>query len=116
MRSHHLLISAGEVSGDLQGSLLIQSLHQEAVERNCKLKITALGGERMAAAGAALLANTTRIGAIGLFESLPYVRSTLVIQQQLRAFLKTTPPDLTVLIDYPGANIPLADYLKTHLF
>ncbi len=108
----HLLISAGEVSGDLQGSLLIQALHHEAAERHWSLDITALGGERMAAAGATLLANTTRIGAIGLFESLPYVRSTLAIQKQIRAFLKTVPPDLTVLIDYPGANIPLAGYLK----
>jgi lipid-A-disaccharide synthase len=108
----HLLISAGEVSGDLQGSLLVQALYQEAAERHWDLKITALGGERMAAAGATLLANTTRIGAIGLFESLPYVRSTLAIQKRIRAFLKTAPPDLTVLIDYPGANIPLAGYLK----
>jgi lipid-A-disaccharide synthase len=112
MSDRHLLISAGEVSGDLQGSLLIQALYQEAAERDWDLKITALGGERMAAAGATLLANTTRIGAIGLFESLPYVRSTLAIQKQVRAFLKTAPPDLTVLIDYPGANIPLAGYLK----
>jgi lipid-A-disaccharide synthase len=108
----HLLISAGEVSGDLQGSFLIQALHQAAVERSWNLEITALGGERMAAAGATLLANTTSIGAIGLFESLPYVRSTLAIQKQIREFLTTAPPDLTVLIDYPGANIPLAGYLK----
>jgi lipid-A-disaccharide synthase len=112
MSNRHLLISAGEVSGDLQGSLLIQALHREAAERSWVLKITVLGGERMAAAGATLLANTTRIGAIGLFESLPYVRSTLAIQKRIRAFLKTDPPNLTVLIDYPGANIPLAGYLK----
>jgi lipid-A-disaccharide synthase len=108
----HLLISAGEVSGDLQGSFLVKALHQEAEQRGWALNITALGGERMAAAGATLLANTTRIGAIGLFESLPYVRSTLAIQRQIQDFLKTTPPHLTVLIDYPGANIPLAGYLK----
>jgi lipid-A-disaccharide synthase len=108
----HLLISAGEVSGDLQGGLLIQALHQEAAQRNWVLDITALGGERMAAAGATLLAETTRIGAIGLLESLPYIRSTLAIQKQLQTALKTNPPDLTVLIDYPGANIPLAGYLK----
>jgi lipid-A-disaccharide synthase len=108
----HLLISTGEVSGDLQGGLLIQALHQEAAQRNWVLDITALGGERMAAAGATLVAETTRIGAIGLLESLPYVRSTLAIQKQIRAVLKAAPPDLTVLIDYPGANIPLAGYLK----
>ncbi|MBM5809892.1 MAG: lipid-A-disaccharide synthase, partial [Cyanobacteria bacterium M_surface_9_m1_291] len=41
-----LLISTGEVSGDLQGSLLIRALHQEAAERGLALEIQALGGQR----------------------------------------------------------------------
>ena len=112
MKIHHLLISAGEVSGDLQGSLLIKALHQEAAAREWSLKISALGGDRMAAAGATLLADTSRIGAIGLLESLPYVRSTLAIHRKVKAHLEAAPPDLTVLIDYPGANLPLAKFLK----
>jgi lipid-A-disaccharide synthase len=113
MRTHfHLLISSGEVSGDLQGGLLIEALHREAAVRGWALTITALGGARMAAAGSTLLANTSQIGAIGLLESLPYVRSTLAIHRKIRAYLKSALPDLTVLIDYPGANVPLAGYLK----
>ncbi len=112
MKPYHLLISAGEVSGDLQGSLLIKALRQEAAARDWLLRISALGGTRMAAAGATLLADTSSIGAIGLLESLPYVRSTLAIHRKVRADLKAVPPDLTVLIDYPGANLPLAKSLK----
>lgn len=108
----HLLISTGEISGDLQGSLLIEALHQAAVARDWTLHITALGGQRMAAAGATLLETTSHIGAIGLLESLPYIRSTLAIQRKLRSYLEAAPPDLTILIDYPGANVPLAGYLK----
>ena len=51
-----LLVSTGEVSGDLQGSLLIKALHEEAQRRQLDLEIVALGGERMERAGAALLA------------------------------------------------------------
>jgi len=42
-----LLISTGEVSGDLQGSLLIKALKDNAEKRKIKLEIIALGGERM---------------------------------------------------------------------
>jgi lipid-A-disaccharide synthase len=107
-----LLISTGEVSGDLQGSLLIQALLSLAQQRGIQLEILALGGDRMAAAGATLLAHTSRLGAIGFFESLPYVAPMLSILRQVRATLVQNPPDLVVLIDYPGVNVGLAGYLK----
>ena len=50
-----LLVSTGEVSGDLQGALLVKALHQEASRRKLDLEIVALGGERMERAGAELL-------------------------------------------------------------
>jgi lipid-A-disaccharide synthase len=109
-----LLISTGEVSGDLQGSLLVQALYIAASERGVCLEIDALGGPRMEQSGATLLADTTSLGAMGLLESLPYVRPVLNLQQKLKQHLKTAPPDLTILIDYPGANVPLGRYLKQH--
>ena len=45
-----LLISTGEVSGDLQGSLLIRALRLEAERRGLELEVLALGGPRMEAA------------------------------------------------------------------
>ncbi len=111
-KTFRLLISTGEVSGDLQGSFLIQALHTAASKRGWCLNIDALGGTRMQQSGATLLADTTSLGAIGLIESLPYVKSVLTLQRQLKQHLKTSPPDLTLLIDYPGSNVPLAGYLK----
>jgi lipid-A-disaccharide synthase len=67
-----LLVSTGEVSGDLQGSLLIQALHREAERRDLALEVVALGGRRMEAAGASLLANTAALGAIGLWRPFPW--------------------------------------------
>ena len=72
-----LLISTGEVSGDLQGSLLIEALRREAARRNLELDLLALGGERMQAAGAELLADTAPMGAIGLWEAVPLIVPTL---------------------------------------
>lgn len=39
-----VFISTGEVSGDLQGALLVAALFQEAEARGLKLDITGLGG------------------------------------------------------------------------
>jgi lipid-A-disaccharide synthase len=108
----HLLISTGEVSGDLQGSLLIKALHQEARKRGVTLRVSALGGPRMQTAGAELLANTTPLGAIGLWEALPLVLPTLQLQGKARRWLASNPPDGVVLIDYMGGNTPLGRRVK----
>ena len=107
-----LLISTGEVSGDLQGSLLVKALHVEAQRRGLHLEVVALGGERMERAGAVLLANTTRMGAIGLLEAIPFVLPTLRLQRRLKRWFKGEPPDGVVLIDYMGPNVSLGLRLK----
>ena len=107
-----LLISTGEISGDLQGSFLIEALQREALRRGVPLRISALGGERMKAAGAELLANTSSIGAIGFLEALPFVIPTLRVQSYVDALLKREPPDAVILIDYMGPNIRLGNKVK----
>ena len=108
-----LLVSTGEVSGDLQGSLLIRALRGEASQRGLSLELVALGGERMRQAGAQLIADTASMGAIGLWEALPLILPTLKLQRQLRRWLASNPPDGVVLIDYMGANINLGLRLKS---
>ena len=107
-----LLISTGEVSGDLQGGLLVKALREEAQARGLELELFALGGERMAQAGATLLANTMAMGAIGLWEALPLVWPTLQVQRRVNAWLRQSPPDGLVLIDYMGANVNLGLKVK----
>ncbi len=107
-----LLISTGEVSGDLQGSLLIKALKDNAEKRKIKLDIIALGGERMREAGARLVSNTSSIGAIGFLEALPYLFPTLNSQSKLDKYLSSSPPDAVVLIDYMGPNIRLGLKVK----
>ncbi|MEB3883107.1 lipid-A-disaccharide synthase [Lyngbya sp. CCY1209] len=104
-----ILISTGEVSGDLQGALLVEALRRRGMEMDIPLEITALGGPKMAAAGAMLLADTTAIGSVGLWESLPYFIPTLQMQWRVRRHLRENPPDLVILIDYMGPNIGIGN-------
>lgn len=107
-----LFLSTGEVSGDLQGGLLVAALYRRAAALGLDLEVVALGGDRIAAAGAQVLADTTGLGAIGLVEPLRYVRATQRLQRQTKAFLSENPPDLAVLVDYMGGNLPLGRYLR----
>ncbi len=106
-----LLISTGEVSGDLQGSLLIRALRLEAERRGLELELLALGGPRMEAAGAALIADTAPMGAIGLWEAVPLILPTLRLQARVDALLAEH-LDGVVLIDYVGANVRLGTRLR----
>jgi lipid-A-disaccharide synthase len=110
-----IFISTGEVSGDLQGALLIEALKRQAQIIGVNLEIVALGGERMAAAGATILGDTTGIGSIGLFESLPFVLPTWLIQRRAQVYLKQYPPDILVLIDYLGPNLGIGSYARKYL-
>jgi len=107
-----LFISTGEVSGDLQGSFLVHALQREAERRSLPLEIVAIGGPRMKAAGAELIADTASIGAIGLFETLPLLLPTLKVQKRVDKFLRNKPPAAVVLIDYMGPNIRLGNKLR----
>jgi len=110
-----VLISTGEVSGDLQGGLLVEALHRQAALRDLPLEVMALGGQRMQAAGAELLADTAPMGAIGLWEALPLVLPTLKLQAKVNRVLNQHSPDAVVLIDYMGANVRLGKRLRREL-
>ncbi len=110
-----IFISTGEVSGDLQGALLIDALKRQAEAAGLDLEIVALGGEKMAKAGATLLGNTTGIGSVGLLESLPFVMPTLEIQRRAKQYLRQHPPDLVVLIDYMGPNLSIGSFIRRQL-
>lgn len=106
-----IFISTGEVSGDLQGALLVEALHRYGRQNGLELEIVALGGERMADAGAKLLGQTAGIGSVGILEALPFVLPTLKMQEEVKRYLRQNPPDLIILIDYMGPNLSIGGYL-----
>lgn len=103
-----LFLSAGESSGDLHGSHLIEALRALDPE----LEYEGLGGTRMQAAGMTLrcdLAGKAIMGFAEIVKSFGYIRR--VFLDTVR-HLKETRPDGLVLIDYPGFNIRLAKQAK----
>jgi lipid-A-disaccharide synthase len=110
-----IFISTGEVSGDLQGALLVTALKSHAAAIGLDLEIVALGGSRMAEAGATILADTLGIGSMGIVEALPYLWPTMKIQKKAKQYLKDSPPDAVVLIDYLSPNLGIGSYIRRHL-
>lgn len=110
-----IFISTGEVSGDLQGAFLVEALKRQAEKINLDLEIIALGGSRMAKAGATILADTTGIGSVGILESIPYIIPTIKIQEKAKNYLKKNHPDVVVLIDYLGPNMGIGNYIRRYL-
>lgn len=107
-----IFISTGEVSGDLQGSLLVKALYQAAQQCGIEIEVVALGGGKMAAAGAKILGDTTGIGSMGIVEHLAFVAPTLKVQRDAKQYLQNHPPDAIVLIDYMNPNIIIGNFVK----
>ncbi len=98
----------------MQGALLVEALRRQAEKRGISLEILALGGDRMAAAGATLLGNTTAIGSVGIVEALPFVLPTLLLQRRVQQQFRQYPPDLVVMIDYFGPNSRIGSYMRRY--
>lgn len=107
-----ILISTGDVMGDMHGAALVRALIDAAGEEKVDIEVYALGGKRMQNAGAVMIGDNTGLSSIGLLEALPLIIPSIQIMLRTRKFLKNYPPDIVVLIDYPGINIPFGKYAK----
>ncbi len=105
-------IIAGEASGDLHGSNLIKEL----MKRDPAAKIRCWGGDLMEAAGATLVKHYRDLAFMGFIEvvlNLPAIlRNMKFCKKDLLAFN----PDVVIFIDYPGFNIPMAEFAKKNDF
>ncbi|MEG3436018.1 lipid-A-disaccharide synthase [Pannus brasiliensis CCIBt3594] len=110
-----IFISTGEVSGDLQAAMLVESLFSLAKEKGIDLEIVALGGDRMEAAGATMIGKTTRLASMGLIESIPFILPTLQLQKRAKESLRSNPPDILILIDYVGPNVAIGSFAREAL-
>ena len=107
-----ILISTGEVSGDLQGAMLIESLYKQANLEGIPLEIYGLGGQKMTQAGAKIIADTTTISAIGIVEAFPFLLAVRQSQIKLKEYIKGHPPDLVILIDYVSPNLTVGSHVR----
>src|SRR4051812_9444998 len=100
-----IFISAGEPSGDLHGAGVVRALRQ----RYPDAMIDALGGPRMAEAGAAIRYPMEGLAAFGLVEIVTKLAAHVRLFRALRRDFGTGRYDLVILIDYPGFHVRVAE-------
>ena len=99
---------AGEASGDLLGSHLIEALRQNDPE----LRFTGIGGPKMQAAGMEILCPMEKLAVNGYVEVLRHYREIAGIRSKLRKQLISNPPDIFIGVDAPDFNLDLELALK----
>ena len=112
-RTRKILILAGEESGDLHGSYLVEAF----LKLSLPLQIFAMGGEKMKSAGARLLENTLDSSVVGITEVIRKVPGLIERKQRIEDFVSREQPDLVIFIDFPGFHLKVMPSLfdKTSL-
>ncbi|MGC2457185.1 MAG: lipid-A-disaccharide synthase [Gallionellaceae bacterium] len=99
---------AGEASGDLLGSHLMEALKREMPG----LRFIGIGGPRMQSAGMNVLFPMEKLAVRGYVEVLRHYREIIGIRNKLRSQLIGNPPDLFIGVDAPDFNLGLELALK----
>ena len=103
-----IFISAGEASGDLYASRLVEVLksrHPDAEFFGC-------AGPRMQAAGVLPIVDQRSIAVVGIVEVIPHIPRILGELNKLVRACAAQPPDAAILTDAPSFHLPLARKLK----
>jgi lipid-A-disaccharide synthase len=106
-----LLIVAGEPSGDVHGSELIQALKQQRPG----VRIIGVGGPRMAAAGQEQLFDLSAHAVLGFTEVFKHFFKFYGFLRKVVELARREKPDAVVLIDCSGFNLRLAPRLRKEL-
>lgn len=101
-------IIAGEASGDLHGSNLIK----EIKKLDANADIRCWGGDKMQAAGAALVKHYRELAFMGFTEVLMNLRTIFKNLTFCKQDILQYKPDALILIDYPGFNLRIARWAK----
>jgi lipid-A-disaccharide synthase len=99
-----VMVSCGEASGDLYAGALALELERLAPGT----RVYGLGGGRLHAAGAELIADYRGLAVTGLTEALRVLPRSFRLLRDLGARMRTDRPDVLVAIDFPDFNFRLA--------
>ena len=112
-----IYIIAGEASGDLHGSNLLEQL----LLKDPNLQIRFWGGDRMAKLAGAPVKHIKELAFMGFFEVLANLRKILKNITFCKTDIEFFQPDLILFIDYPGFNLRIAEWaskkgIRTHYY
>ena len=102
------MIVAGEASGDIYGADLVR----QAYLLDPGLQFLGIGGARMREAGVDTLVDSADMAVMGLVEVIGRFGVISAAFKKMKRILQEDPPELLILIDYPGFNIRLAKVAK----
>lgn len=103
-----LFILAGEASGDLHGSHLMQSIYAKAPSTD----IMFWGGDLMTNAGGTCAMHIRNTSFMGFVEVVKNLRTIGKFFRLAKQQIKNFQPDEIILIDYPGFNLRMAKWAK----
>jgi lipid-A-disaccharide synthase len=102
-----VLVIAGEHSGDEHASRMVAALQR----RNPSVRVAAIGGPRLATAGAQLLFDLTSTSVVGFVEVVRHYGFFRRVFAETLRWIKEHQPRTVCFVDYPGFNLRLAKAL-----
>ena len=100
---------AGEASGDLHASHLMRSLKNIDSEADFRF----FGGDLMTAVGGTRVRHYRDLAYMGLIPVLLHLPTILKNMKFCKQDIRSWQPDCVILIDYPGFNLKIAEYVKS---
>ena len=100
---------AGEASGDLHASHLMQQLQQQDAAAEFRF----FGGDLMTAVGGTRVKHYSELAYMGFVPVLLHLRTILKNMRLCEQDIMEWQPDVVILVDYPGFNLKIAEYLHS---
>ena len=101
-------IIAGEASGDLHASNLMQAIKEK--DENAEFRF--FGGDLMQQVGGTLVKHYRELAFMGFVPVLLNLKTILRNLEICKKDIVQFAPDVVILVDYPGFNLKIAKYLK----
>jgi lipid-A-disaccharide synthase len=101
---------AGEASGDLHASHLMQALKA----RDAAAEFRFYGGDLMAAVGGTRVKHYRELAYMGFIPVLLHLPTILRNMRLCKQDISAWQPDVVILIDYPGFNLKIAKYVHAN--
>ena len=100
----------GEASGDLHASNLMRALKEQDPEAEFRF----FGGDLMSAVGGTRVKHYKELAYMGFIPVLLRLRTIFKNMDRCKADIVEWNPDVVILVDYPGFNLKIAEYVKKH--
>lgn len=97
----------GEASGDLHASHLMAALKEE----DPKAEFRFFGGDLMAAVGGTMVKHYKELAYMGFIPVLLHLRTIFANMKRCKEDIVTWSPDVVILVDYPGFNLDIAEFV-----